>query len=192
MERSQKSFALGDIHPCGSPGGSSQLRAECLTEGVEPPVELLVRFGQAVERQVLDPAGSPVAELVVTGHRYTSGEETLEQEVRLDSLPNRTAAIRTAGSERAELTEDGVLAGTLLWRWQALHGTVEAWTEEVRPALHRVRVEVANRMEWDHADPGQNSMRTLRGTELVVFGPIGAFVSPRAHAAARGASLSRL
>jgi hypothetical protein len=112
--------------------------------------------------------------------------------VHLDSLPNRTAAIKTAGSERAELTEDGALAGALLWSWEPFHGTVEAWTEEVRPALHRVRVEVANRMEWDCGEPEQNSMRTLRGTELVVLGPTGAFVSPRAHAAARGAALSRL
>lgn len=170
-------FTLGGIHPRGSPEGPAELRAESLIWGSDPSVEVTVRFAQTVERRVFGPAGEAVEELVVTGRRYSSGGETMEREVRLSSLPNRTAALRTAGSERAELTENGAHAGALEWRWEPLHGTVEAWTEEVRPGVHRVRVEVANRLEWDRATPAQNLLRTLRATEVAMHSPDGAFSS---------------
>src|SRR5260221_1477958 len=170
-------FILGEIHPRGSPKGPSQLQADSLITGTDPSVEVTVRFVQAVERQVLDAAGEPIEELVVTGRRYSSGDETVEREVRLSPLPNRTAALRTAGNERAELTQNGALAGALEWRWEPLHGTVEAWTEEIRPGLCRVRVEVANRLEWDRASPEQNLMRTLRSTQVAMHSPDSVFSS---------------
>jgi len=177
---SEELFSLGSIYPRGSPQGPSQLRAECLIAGVDPEVEVTVRFVQAIERQVLDAADAPVEELVVTGGRYWPGSEAIVQEVRLSRLPNRTAAIKTAGSERAVLGENGALAGTLVWRWEPLHGTVEAWTEEVRPGLCRVLVEVANRLEWDRATREQNAMRTLRSTHVAIYSPDSAS-SPPAH-----------
>lgn len=169
----EKVFALGDVHPRGSPEGPSEVRAECLIAAAEPEIEVTVRFAQAIERQVLDPSGDPVDELPVTGRRYTSGRETLEREVRLSGLPNRTAAIRTRGEERAELSENGAPAGAQVWLWEPQHGTVEAWTEEVRPGLHRVQVEVADRLEWDRATPEQNAMRTLRSTQVAIYSPDG-------------------
>lgn len=187
METNRKSFALGGVYPCGWREGPSQLRVECLLEGANPSIEITVRFVQLIERQVLDAADEPVEELLVTGRRYSSGEEAAEREVRLPSLPNRTAVIRTAGNERAELSENGAPAGALVWRWEPLHGTVEAWTDEIQPGLHRVRVEVANRLEWGCATHDQNLMRTLRSTQVVVHSPDGAFVSlanpPRLHGA---------
>ena len=102
--------------------------------GTAPDVTVEARFEQPVERQVLDAADEPVEQLLVTGHRYVCGEEAIEREVRLSSLPNRAAAIETAGTERMELIEAGARAGTVLWRREPLHATVEAWTEEVRPA----------------------------------------------------------
>jgi hypothetical protein len=170
-----KAFSLGDIHPSGSPEGPSQLRAECLVATADPEIEITVRFGQSIERQIVDATGAPVRELVVTGRRYTSGRETLEREVRLSGLPNRTAAIETAGDERAEMTENGAPAGAQVWWWEPQHGTVEAWTEEVRPGLFQVRVEVANRLEWDRATPAQNSLRTLRSTQLAMHSPDDSF-----------------
>lgn len=167
-------FDLGGIHPRGSPEGPSQLRVECLIERTKPRVEVTVRFSHAIERLILDATGAPVDELEITGRRYREGEETMEREVRLSRLPSRTAMIETAGEELAELTEKGALAGTQLWRWEQLHGTVEAWTEEVRPGLCRVRVEVANRLEWDRATPEQNLMRTLRSTNVAMHSPDGA------------------
>jgi hydrogenase maturation protease len=177
MEVNRRFFARGGVYPRGWPGGPSQLRAECLIEGADPQIEVTVRFEQAIRRQIVDPAGQPVEELVVTGHRYSSGEETVEREVRLTSLPNRTAAIRVAGSERTELTEGGAPAGAVVWRWEPQHGTVEAWSEEIGPGLRRVRVEIANRLEWDGGARERALLRALRSAHVVMHSPDGAFAS---------------
>lgn len=176
-------LTLGDINSRGSPEGPSQRRVECLIAGTDPNLEVTVRFLQAIERQVFNAAGEPVEELVVTGRRYSSGDETEEREVRLSPLPNRTAAIRVAGNERMELTESGALVGIQIWRWESQHGTVEAWTEEVRQGLWRVRVDVANRLEWDRASPEENLMRTLRSTQVAIHSADGALSSLTAVAA---------
>jgi hypothetical protein len=184
MGMDRQFFASGDVYPRGWAEGPAQLRAQCLIEGGDPDVEVTVRFAQPVERQLLNAAGAPVAELVVAGRRYESGKETAEHEVRLAALPDRTAAIRTAGSTQAELTEKGALAGMIMWRWEPLHGTVEAWTEEIGPGLHRVEVDVANRLEWQGEEPERALRRTLRATHVVMHSPDGAFVSlahPPAH-----------
>jgi len=82
----RKRVARG-VPPRGCPEGSSQLRAECLIEGVDPTVEVTARVRQTVERQVLDARGEPVDFLVVAGTRYASREESVEHEVRIPSLP---------------------------------------------------------------------------------------------------------
>jgi hypothetical protein len=174
MERYRKSFALGVLHPCGSPHGAAQLLVEAPLDGLDAEVEVTVRFRQAVVRETLNADGESVPELLVAGRRYTGGEETIEHEVRLPSLPDRTAAIETAGTDLAELTEDGVAAGALLWRRQSMHGTVEAWIDELDRGLALVQVAVANRMEWDDAAPRRSSMRALLATEVELHSPSGA------------------
>jgi hypothetical protein len=145
---------------------------------MDPEVGARVRFEQAVERTILDAAGDPVEELLVTGRRYAGGEEMVEHEVRIVSLPGRAAVVRTAGSERADLGEGGAHAGTLLWRWEPLHATVEAWIDRLGPGLHRVRIDVANRLEWDGRPREQTLMSTLRSAHLVIQSPDAAFASP--------------
>jgi hypothetical protein len=170
-------FALGGVYPCGWPDRPAEMLAECLIEGPLSDVAIEVRLEQPVERQVLGAADEPVEELLVTGRRYVSGEETIPREVRLSSLPNRTAAIETAGSERMELIEAGAHAGAVLWRREPLHATVEAWTEEVRPGLHRVRVAVANRLEWEQGAEETNRMRVLRSAQVHVESREAAFAA---------------
>ncbi len=172
----RKRFARG-VPPRGCPEGRSQLRAECLIEGLDPTVEVTARLRQTVERQVLDAGGEPVDFLVVAGTRYASREESVEHEVRIPSLPGRTARIEPAGERRAELVENGVKAGTLKWGWEHLHATVEAWAEEIAPGLRRVRVSVANRLEWDGAESQQSPLRSFYAAEVVMHSPDGAFAS---------------
>jgi hypothetical protein len=177
-------FAQGAVNPRAWPDGPSQLRAECLIEGADPQIEVTVRFAQAIERRVLDAGGDRVAELTVTGRRYAGGEELEEREVTLSSLPNRKAAIETAGGRRAELRENGAPAGALAWSWEPLHGTVEAWVEEIGPGLRRVRVEIANRLEWAGEPAARIRLRSLHATHLLLHSPDGAFASlahPPAH-----------
>lgn len=176
--------ARGDVFPRSWPEGPSQLHAECLIEGMDPHIEVSVRFSRAIARRLYDAGGEPVDELAVTGRRHTPGEDFEEHEVRLSDLPNRTAEIETAGSRRADLSERGEPAGTIVWGWEPLHATVEAWVDEIAPGLRRVRVEVANRLEWDGGPRQRAHLRTLHATHLLLHSPDGAFVS-LAHPPAR-------
>jgi hypothetical protein len=181
-------FALGGVYPRGWADRPAEMLAECLIEGDRPEVEIEARFEQTVERRILDASGEPVEELLVTGRRYCQGEEEHVKEVRLSELPDRTAVLATAGSERMELVEKGAPAGAVLWRWEPLHATVEAWSEEVRPGLHRVRVAVTNRLEWQEDAAERNRLCVLRTAQVMVESPGGAFASrvgqlSRLHAA---------
>lgn len=172
----RKRFARG-VPPRGCAEGRSQLHAECLIEGFDPTVDVMVRVRQAVERQVLDAKGDPVDFLVVADTRYASREEAVEHEVWIPSLPGRTARIEPAGTRRAELVENGLTAGFLTWKWEPLHATIEAWVDEVAPGLRRVQVSVANRLEWDGGEPRQPLMRSFYSAEVVMHSPDGAFAS---------------
>lgn len=172
----RKRFVRG-VPPRGCSEGRSLLRAECLIEGLNPNVEVMVRVQQTVERQVLDARGEPVDFLVVAGTRYASREEAVEHEVCIPSLPGRTARIEPAGARRAELVENGVTAGALTWEWEPLHATIEAWVDEIAPGLSRVQVSVANRLEWDGGECRQPLMRSFYSTEVVMHSPDGAFAS---------------
>jgi hypothetical protein len=170
-------FALGGIYPRGWPDHPAEMLAECLIEGIGPEVEIEARFEQTVERRVFDAADEEVEDLLVTGRRYTRGEETIGKQVRLSALPDRAATISTAGSERMELVDGGATAGSVLWSWKPLHATVEAWSEEVRPGLHRIRVAVANRLEWEEDEPERNRLHVLHTTQVTVESPYAAFAS---------------
>lgn len=183
-ELRRRIFVRGEIHPRSSPHGSAQRHAECLIEGADPQIEVVARFARPIERRVFDPAGNPVEDLIAAGRPYDGGEELEEHEVTLSDLPNRTAEIAAAGSRRAELREAGAPAGAIAWRWEPLHATVEAWLDEIAPGLRRVRVEIANRLEWAAESPEGAHLRTIRGAHLLLHSPDGAFVSlahPPAH-----------
>jgi hypothetical protein len=165
------------VPPRGCPEGRSQLHAECLIEGLDPTVEVTVRVRQTVERQVLDARGEPVDFLVVAGTRYASREESVEHEVSIPSLPGRTARIEPAGKRQAELVENGVPVGTLIWEWEPLHVTIEAWADEIVPGLRRVQVSVANRLEWDGNESQQHLLRSFYSAEVVMHSLDGAFAS---------------
>ncbi len=179
------------VFPRGWPGGRSQLLTECLIEGLDPSVDVTARFVQLVERRVLDLEGNAVQGLVVAGTRYASREEAVEHEIRIESLPNRTATVKPAGRKRAELTEEGAPAAALEWQWEPLHATVEAWIEEIAPGLRQVHVNVANRLEWDGGSDEQAALRAFYLTAVVLHSPDGAFASlaaPPSHLREQSAS----
>lgn len=165
------------VYPRGWFGAPSQLHAECLVEGIDPSVQVTVRLLQQVERQVLDAAARPVDRLVVAGAAYQPREEAIEHEMRIPSLPGRTAVIETAGTSEAALVEKGMPAGSLRWRWEPLHVTVEAWTEELDDTLHRVSVEVANRLERNGESSEPPPLRAFYATQVLLHTPDGAFAS---------------
>jgi hypothetical protein len=165
------------VFPRGWPGGRSQLLTECLIEGLNPSIDVTARFMQLAERRVFDREGNPVEALVVAGKRYARREEAVEHEMRIDSLPNRKAAVEPAGCRRAELIEDGAPAGALEWRWEPLHATIEAWIEELGPGVRQVHINVANRLEWEGGADEQAAWRAFYLTAVVLHSPDGAFAS---------------
>lgn len=165
------------VFPCGWPGGRSEALTECLIEGLDPNIDVTARFIQLAERRVLDREGNPVQGLMVAGKRYMGREEVVEHEMRLESLPNRTATVKPAGCKRAELSEGGAAAGALEWRWEPLHATIEAWVEEIGPGLHQVHINVANRLEWNGGSDEQATLRAFYLTAVVLHSPDGAFAS---------------
>jgi hypothetical protein len=175
--QSRQFFALGGIYPRGWPERPSAMLAECLIEDASPQVDVEARFDQRVERRILDPEDEPIEELRVTGRRYSPGEEAQARDGRLSLLPDRKAILATAGSERMELIEAGIPAGSVLWLWEPLHATIEAWSEAIRPRLHRVRVAVTNRLEWDEEEGERNRLRILHSTQVVIESPDAVFAS---------------
>jgi hypothetical protein len=165
------------VFPRGWPGGPSQLLTECLIEGLDPSIDVTARFIQLAERKVLDREGNPIQTLEVAGKCYSNREEAVEHEMRIESLPNRTATVKPAGCKRAELTEHGAPAGALEWRWEPLHATVEAWIEEIGPGLRQVHINVANRLEWEGANDEQTTLRAFYLTAVILHSPDGDFAS---------------
>jgi hypothetical protein len=135
--KNQMRFGFGTVHP----GGFNQ--TECLLEGRDSAtVEVTVRFLHLVRRQVWC-AGEPVEQLEVGGELHQTWEEAVEREVGLtfDVGGGARVPIAVAGGSRREDLGDGCVVERT---WQALHGSVEASGEPLRPGLFRVRVRTEN------------------------------------------------
>lgn len=173
----EQRFTWGGVYPIGWPEGPSRRHADCLIAGEDPSLEITVGFLQLIEHGVLDARGEPVEELIVDGVRHFNWLETVEREVRIPVLPGRTAAVGVGAAEGEDLLEDGVMVGRSVRRRETLHGTVEAWFEQVEPDLRRIRVSVANRLEWDGSSFEQTLMHALCSTQVAMYSPDGVFVS---------------
>lgn len=173
----EQRFTWGGVYPIGWPEGPSRRRADCLIAGEDPSVEITVGFLQLIEHGVLDAQGEPVEELIVDGVRNFNWVETVEREVRIPALPGRTAAVGVGAAEDEDLLEDGIVVGRSVRRRETLHGTVEAWFEQVEPGLRRIQVSVANRLEWDGSSFEQTLMHALCSTQVAMHSPDGVFVS---------------
>ncbi len=173
----EQRFTWGGIYPIGWPEGPSRRRADCLIAGEDPSVGITVGFLQLIEHGVLDARGEPVEELIVDGVRHFNWVETVEREVRIPVLPGRTAAVGVGAAEDEDLLEDGIVVGRSVRRRETLHGTVEAWFEQVEPSLRRIQVSVANRLEWDGSSFERTLMHSLCATQVAMCSPDGVFVS---------------
>lgn len=181
----ERCFTWGGVYPIGWPEGPSRRQAECLIEGEDPSVEIAVSFLQLIEHGVLDADGEPVEELTVDGVRHTNWLETVECEVKIAEVPGRTASIAIGASEADDLLQDGTLAGRLVRRRETLHGTIEAWFDQVEPGLLRLNVSIANRLEWDGRSFEGTLMHTLCSTDVTMCSFDAAFVSQAELASAR-------
>ena len=135
--KNQQRFGFGTVYPAGFN------QTECLLEAEdEAVVEVTVRFLHLVNRQLWRD-GDPVDELEIDAELHQSWEEAVEREVRFAfdmRSPLRVPVEVAAGTRREELG-----GGCLVERsWKALHGSVEASAEHLRPGLFRLRVRMEN------------------------------------------------
>lgn len=88
--KNQIRWQFGVVAPrshCEAEGGERcSMRTEVLVEGARPVVDLKLRFLRVQSRIVEDASGTPVASLEVDGHRWTSWDEAVEEEVDVEAL----------------------------------------------------------------------------------------------------------
>src|SRR5687768_7915879 len=73
--KNQRRWTFGGVYPRGHseahPDDRATMQTQCLVEGADPRIEVVVRFLHVVERRVTS-EGRHVDELVVDGERYVA------------------------------------------------------------------------------------------------------------------------
>jgi hypothetical protein len=174
--KNQQRFTWGGVYPRGWPEGPARLHTECLLRAESPAAEVTVRFLHVIDRAAVDADGMPVDELVVDGERHLSWEEAVEREVTFGLSGGGPIEIRP-GSEREEVAGDAGSGGALVRGWGPLRGTVSTSAKRLDTELHRIRVEVANDVEWDGGGRARTLKGTLCSTHVVLHSPSGRFLS---------------
>lgn len=135
-------------------GERSFMRTEVLVEGSRPIVDLKLRFLRVQRRTIEDSAGNPVDSLEVDGHRWTSWDEAVEEELDVEALglgervvPFDLAPVRTVEDLAAG-------AGRVVRERQAVSAEVRVAAERLDGPYPLVKftVEVANVTPW--SQPG--------------------------------------
>jgi hypothetical protein len=193
--KNQQRWTFGGVYPRAHSAGRSAgddpacMQTQCLVEaGGDARLAVSVRFLQVVQRQVMRSGADghvPVDELQVGDERHLSWDEAVERELELPALRLRDlrAGLTTpidvaAGSPEEQLYDsDGRQAGAVVRSWRRLEGTVAVGSEELRPGLHRVTVQISNESPWP-GGPREDALRqTFCSTHTVLRVAGGTFVS---------------
>ncbi|MGZ3673703.1 MAG: hypothetical protein ACXVCO_05290 [Ktedonobacterales bacterium] len=163
--KNQKRWTLGGVYP----SSYSDLQAgfdpcfvqtECLVAGVQPVLDVKVRFLHVVERNVgrKNAHGTLdfVDELQVGNELYLAWQEATEREVTINGLNlaelnvGRSISIRIPdGSEEEPLTAPGGReVGTLVRSWCALAGALDVSAEPIHAGLLKATVRIRNSTPW--------------------------------------------
>ncbi|HET6551711.1 MAG TPA: hypothetical protein VFG79_24805 [Solirubrobacter sp.] len=161
--KNRQRWTFGGVHPAGwsreHPDDRCAIHAQCLLEGADAELDVVVRFLQVVRRQPFA-GGEPVDEL----DGVLAWDEAREREVR--------ARFRIAAGQDVE----AVAGGEIVRSWEPLSGDVRVRREPLG-ALQRITVEVANTTEWAGGDREAALRRTLASTHIVLRSRAGAFLS---------------
>jgi hypothetical protein len=174
--KNQKRWTFGGVfppaHSAAHPDDRAEIQAQCLIEGPEPALEVVVRFLQVVRRIVRDRDGREVDELEAAGGRYLAWDEATEREIVAG--PGTTEIAIDAGSAVEPLGGEGDLVRT----WEELRGRIGVTLEPLHAGLHRVTLRIANETAWS-GDDREDALRcAFCSTHAVLSSDGGAFVSP--------------
>ncbi len=151
--KNQIRWQFGVVAPrphCEAEGGERwTMRTEVLVEGARPVVDLKLRFLRVQSRTIQDATGSPVASLEVDGHRWTSWDEAVEEELDVEALGLGERVV-PFDFESVRLVEELGTAGRVVRERWPISAEVRVAAERLPGPypLVRFRVEVANVTPW--------------------------------------------
>lgn len=142
-----------EAHCAVETGERSTMQTEVLVEGARPVVDMKLRFLRVQTRTIEDASGTPVASLEVDGHRWTTWDEAVEEELDIEALGlgERLVAFDL---EPVRTVEDLGPAGRVVRERQPVSAEVRVTADRLDGPypLVKFRVEVTNVTDW--ASPG--------------------------------------
>ncbi len=168
--KNQRRWTFGGVYPRAHseahPDDRWSMQTQCLVEGADPRVDVVVRFLHVVKRRVTT-GGRDVDELTIDGERHVAWDEATEREI---AAPG-PIAIPAGGSE------EDLGGGTLVRSWRSLEGQVDVSAQPLAEDLHRVSVRIANTTPFAGDDREEALRQTMCSTHTILKARDGAFVS---------------
>jgi hypothetical protein len=182
--KNQVRWQFGVVAPqahCEAEGGERWfMRTEVLVEGSRPVVDLKLRYLRVQTRTVEDAAGNPVASLEVDGHRWTSWDEAVEEELDIDALGLGERVVPFE-LEPTRMVQELGTAGRVVRERRPVSAEVRVSAERLDGPypLVRFRVEVANVTPWSEAGAPRDEVvrRSLAAVHTLIAVHHGHFLS---------------
>jgi hypothetical protein len=208
-KKNRQRFTFGRVYPHDysvAQNGAEPclMKTQCLLTGkAETGLEVSIRFLQVTSREILllrEPvlnlpaclaptSFEVVPELLVDGQSFLTWQEAMEREVNVapEAVPQTAGSSRRVSfdfpaSENLEPIRDGhgSIPGIIRRRQERLLGEVRIETEELKPGLFKITVDILNQTpvpESDLANPEGVLLRTLASTHTILHTEDGGFVS---------------
>ncbi len=195
--KNRQRWTFGGLHPpqwSEAHGGLDawSMQTQCLVEGANASIEIIVRFLHLTDRTVAKKDGTGfglVQSLGVDGKDYVPWQEAEEREVSLGKFNvndltghPHTHAFSFSGDHAIEPLRDAseLMVGMLIRDRAAIDGEVEIAADAVGENLHRITVKVMNRTGIH--DPANRSrdeamLHSLISTHTILGASYGEFVS---------------
>jgi hypothetical protein len=182
--KNQVRWQFGVVAPrehCEAEGGERwRMQTEVLVEGSRPIVDMKLRFLRVQTRTVEDASGSPVAFLEVDGHRWTTWDEAVEEELDVEALGlgQRVVAFEL---EPVRMVEELGGAGRVVRERYPISGEIRVTAERLDGPCPFVkfRIEVANVTPWTTPGATRDDVvrRSLTAVHTLVAAHHGQFIS---------------
>ena len=161
-------------------GERGMMQTEVLVEGARPVVDLKLRFLRIQTRTIEDASGTPVASLEVDGHRWTTWDEAVEEELDVEALGLGERVVAFELAPMHEVEEFGG-AGRVVRERQAISAEVRVTAERLDGPypLVKFRVVVANVTPWAKAGASRGDVvrRSLTAVHTLLAVHHGNFLS---------------
>ncbi len=157
------------------------MRTEVLVEGSRPIVDLKLRFLRVQSRTIEDAAGNAVASLEVDGHRWTSWDEAVEEELDVEALGLGERVVPFELEPVRMVEELRRCAGRVVRERQAVSAEVRVSAERLDGPypLVKFQVEVANVTPWSQPGASRDDVvrRSLAAVHTLLAVHHGQFLS---------------